>query len=87
MHRPTPAAALATLVAALCATTVAAAAAPLRGGTAGQQTALADPGLYRRDPAEFERLTKSLGAAEAKLAQAEDRCLELELLRETLSGG
>ena len=54
---------------------------------ARQQTALADPGLYRRDPAEFERLTKSLGAAEAKLAQAEDRWLELELLRETLSGG
>jgi ABC transport system ATP-binding/permease protein len=47
---------------------------------------LADPDLYRRDAARFERATAALGAAEAALAADEERWLELEMLRESLEG-
>jgi len=48
------------------------------------RAALADPDLYRRDAALFRRATDALSAAETELAQAEERWLELELLKEEL---
>ena len=45
---------------------------------------LADPGLYGRDAAAFERATKALEAAHASLAAAEEQWLTLEMLREEL---
>ncbi|KQO73266.1 ATP-binding cassette domain-containing protein [Methylobacterium sp. Leaf88] len=43
---------------------------------------LADPGLYARDPARFAKASDLLGVAETELAKAEDRWLELEMLRD-----
>jgi ATP-binding cassette subfamily F protein uup len=51
---------------------------------AALQATLADAGLYTKDPKTFETATSRLGAAEAELATAEERWLELELLREEL---
>ncbi len=48
---------------------------------------LSDPKLYSRDRAGFERTTQALQAAEAELAAAEERWLELELLRESVEAG
>ena len=48
------------------------------------QGRLASPGLYQRDPAASRAATQALSAAEAALAAAEERWLELELLREEL---
>jgi len=48
------------------------------------QRRLADPDLYRKDPAGFARLTDQLGQSEKALATAEERWLELEMRRETL---
>jgi ATP-binding cassette subfamily F protein uup len=50
------------------------------------QALLADPGLYGRDPDGFTRATAALDAATTELSAAEDRWLELEMLREELSG-
>ena len=47
---------------------------------------LSDGNLFRRDPAKFTRSTDALAAAEAALAAAEERWLELTVLRETLGG-
>ncbi len=47
---------------------------------------LADPGLYARDRARFDKATELLVKAETGLAEAEERWLELEMLREE-SGG
>ncbi len=47
---------------------------------------LSDNNLFRRDPAKFTRSTDALAAAEAALAAAEERWLELEALREALEG-
>jgi ATP-binding cassette subfamily F protein uup len=44
---------------------------------------LADPAFYARDPAGFAAATEALGAAQAALSSAEERWLELELLRES----
>ncbi len=49
-----------------------------------QQRLLSDPNLYRRDQAAFKRATDALQDAQGKLAAAEERWLELELLREEL---
>ena len=49
-----------------------------------QQRRLSDPNLYRRDHAAFKQATDTLQDAQAKLAAAEERWLELELLREEL---
>ena len=46
------------------------------------QGKLAEPGLYNRSPAVFAKATEALRQAEAALAKAEERWLELELLRE-----
>jgi ATP-binding cassette subfamily F protein uup len=47
---------------------------------------LADPALYARDRAAFDKATAALATAQAALAAAEERWLELELLRSELEG-
>lgn len=59
----------------------------MRADVAGLRRTLADPGLYRRDPAAFEKAATELETAVAALARAEDDWLALELLREDLEGG
>lgn len=46
---------------------------------------LSDPGLYARDAKKFAALTDKLAASEAELSAAEERWLELEMLREELA--
>jgi ATP-binding cassette subfamily F protein uup len=48
---------------------------------------LADPGLYARDRKAFDATSAALTTAHAELAAAEERWLELEMLREELAGG
>jgi ATP-binding cassette subfamily F protein uup len=48
--------------------------------------ALADPGLYARDPRRFDALTASAAKAQADLSAAEEEWLRLEMLREELGG-
>ena len=50
------------------------------------QAVLADPDLYASDPAGFARAGAQLEKAAAELAAAEERWLELELLREEVEG-
>jgi ATP-binding cassette subfamily F protein uup len=50
------------------------------------QDTLADPALYARDPALFQKASAALAGLEADLASAEDRWLSLEMLREELDG-
>jgi ATP-binding cassette subfamily F protein uup len=45
-----------------------------------------DPGLYARDPGAFTETSASLAAAQAELTTAEERWLELEMLREEIEG-
>jgi ATP-binding cassette subfamily F protein uup len=45
---------------------------------------LTDPGLYAKDPAAFANTTKALADAQAARDAAEERWLELEMLREEL---
>ncbi len=52
---------------------------------AALQQSLADPELYTKDQAAFERASASLLETQAGLAAAEHRWLELEILREELS--
>ncbi|OJU17444.1 MULTISPECIES: ATP-binding cassette domain-containing protein [unclassified Sphingomonas] len=49
----------------------------LDAAIARDEAALADPGLYARDPAAFDRLTKAIGAAREEKEAAELRWLEL----------
>lgn len=56
----------------------------LQSEVAALQAKLSDPGFYARDPQGFEKATARLTEAEAELAAAEERWLELELLREEL---
>ncbi|OYV32308.1 MAG: elongation factor 3 [Rhodospirillales bacterium 20-64-7] len=46
------------------------------------ETALAKPGLYQSDRKKFDAGTAALAAAQTRLAEAEERWLELEVLRE-----
>ncbi len=48
------------------------------------QARLADPDLYARDPAAFGKASEALTRATGELAAAEERWLELEMLRESL---
>jgi len=48
--------------------------------------ALADPKLFARDRAAFDRTSRALAAAQAELSAAEERWLELELLRTRIEG-
>ncbi|MBV9629906.1 MAG: ATP-binding cassette domain-containing protein [Xanthobacteraceae bacterium] len=47
---------------------------------------LSDPNLYARERAAFEQASAELAAAERDLAAAEERWLELEILREDVAG-
>jgi len=51
------------------------------------ETAMADPDLFTRDPAKFQKTSDALHAKQTELAAAEERWLELEALREELEGG
>src|SRR5690606_5554146 len=59
----------------------------LQADIAAHESALADPGLYARDPAAFDRSMKALDAARARLAAAEDEWLALEAKKEELNAG
>jgi ATP-binding cassette subfamily F protein uup len=50
------------------------------------QDKLADPQLYVRDRATFDKASTALAAAQAELSAAEERWLELELLRTQIEG-
>jgi ATP-binding cassette subfamily F protein uup len=50
------------------------------------QEKLADASLYARDRKAFDEISAGLVAAQEALAAAEDRWLELEILRETIDG-
>ena len=52
----------------------------------GLERQMADPRLFASDPARFKLVTLRHAAAAAELARAEERWLELELLREELEG-
>jgi ATP-binding cassette subfamily F protein uup len=43
---------------------------------------LGDANLFSRDPKKFQATTLAMGKAETDLAQAEERWLQLEMLRE-----
>ncbi|HWM82216.1 MAG TPA: ATP-binding cassette domain-containing protein [Pseudolabrys sp.] len=49
------------------------------------QKQIDDPAFFARDRAGFETVSRELGEAQAQLSEAEDRWLELEILREELS--
>ena len=58
----------------------------LQAEVADLNARLADPDLYARDPARFGAITKALGVAQIALAEAEERWLTLEMLREEIEG-
>jgi ATP-binding cassette subfamily F protein uup len=62
-----------------------AALAALPGQISKLEQALADPGLYGRDPKGFARVSAALEAARHELAQSEEAWLELEALKESLA--
>ncbi len=51
------------------------------------QDRLGDPGLYARDRPAFTQASEALSATQAQLAAAEERWLQLEMLREEIEGG
>nr|WP_156467335.1 MULTISPECIES: ABC-F family ATP-binding cassette domain-containing protein [unclassified Phenylobacterium] len=61
--------------------------ADMPGKMATLEAALADPNLYSRDPAGFDRYSRALEAARAQLAAAEEEWLTLEERREALESG
>jgi ATP-binding cassette subfamily F protein uup len=60
--------------------------AALESEIAALHARLADPGLYARDRAAFEAASNALAERQAALAEAEERWLALELLREEIEG-
>jgi len=50
------------------------------------QARLEEPGFYARDRTGFEQATAKLGELQRKIAAAENRWLELEMLREEIAG-
>jgi ATP-binding cassette subfamily F protein uup len=50
------------------------------------ETRLADPALFSKDPAGFQKLAASLDAERGALAAMEEEWLELEMLREEIEG-
>jgi ATP-binding cassette subfamily F protein uup len=58
----------------------------LQSRIAAHRTQLADPDLYRRDPAKFQAVTGALAADQTELAAAEEQWLALEMRREALEG-
>jgi ATP-binding cassette subfamily F protein uup len=61
--------------------------AELRAETKRLQAKLDDSKFYARDRAGFEAVTGSLGELQQKIVAAEERWLELEMLREEIAGG
>ena len=57
------------------------------GQIAKLEAALADPSLYGRDPAAFDKTNKALTKARADLSSAEEEWLTLEELKESLTAG
>jgi ATP-binding cassette subfamily F protein uup len=60
--------------------------AKLQAEIAKQQQHLEDPDLYAKDRATFDKISLALTKAHEELQQAEDRWLELEMLREEIEG-
>jgi ABC transport system ATP-binding/permease protein len=58
--------------------------AKLQKDIAKQQGILDDPDLYRKDRKKFDDASAAIAAAQTELAAAEDRWLELEVLREEI---
>ncbi len=58
----------------------------LRAARGRLQAALDDAGLYGRDPDRFAKLSAAFAETEAKLSEAEDEWLTLELMREEIGG-
>jgi ABC transport system ATP-binding/permease protein len=58
----------------------------LRDAIAAAERRLADPGLFARDPQDFNGTSRDLERLRVDLLAAEDRWLELEMLREELQG-
>jgi ABC transport system ATP-binding/permease protein len=58
--------------------------ATLEGEIKQLQTVLNDPTLYTRDRAAFDRASSTMTAKQTELAAAEERWLELELLRDVI---
>ena len=56
----------------------------LQGVIDRHQATLAETDLFTRDPARFKTAADSLAQAEADLSMAEDRWLELEILRDEM---
>jgi len=56
------------------------------GKMAKLEARLADPALFSKDPAGFQKLAASLDAERAALAAMEEEWLELEMLREEIEG-
>jgi ATP-binding cassette subfamily F protein uup len=58
----------------------------LEGQVHAMQETMGDTGLYARDPKAFADTSSKLAAALAELSAAEERWLELEMLREAAEG-
>jgi ATP-binding cassette subfamily F protein uup len=56
----------------------------LQQDIAKQQRVLDDPNLYARDRKKFDDASTAIAKAQEELAAAEDRWLELEVLREEI---
>jgi ATP-binding cassette subfamily F protein uup len=56
----------------------------LQAEMARQQRLLDDPDLYRRDRRAFDAASQAIAVAQQELTAAEDRWLELEVLREEI---
>jgi ATP-binding cassette subfamily F protein uup len=61
--------------------------AALESEIARLQTVMGDPALFTRDRVTFDRTARALAGAQAELVAAEERWLELELLRSEVEGG
>ncbi len=59
----------------------------LHAEIARHQKQLDDPDLYSRDRKAFDQASQAIATAQAKLQEAEDRWLELEMLREEIEQG
>ncbi|MGE3065410.1 MAG: ABC-F family ATP-binding cassette domain-containing protein [Hyphomicrobiaceae bacterium] len=59
----------------------------LQGRIRALQARLEDPGLYARDRSAFTQASETLAASQSELAAAEQKWLELEILREEMEGG
>jgi len=58
--------------------------AKLQAEIAKQQKLLDDPDLYTKDRKKFDAASSAMAKAQEELAAAEDRWLELEVLREEI---